>query len=149
MIDVRRAELSDAVTLVDFQLRLATETEDLMLDRDTVSKGVAGVFAKPERGTYWVAEHNTEVVGCLLAVPEWSDWRNSTVLWIHSLYVVPEARSKGVWRCLFDHLKILVGHHEDLVGLRLYVDKSNQKARDIYHHIGMDNDHYELFEWMK
>lgn len=149
MIDVRRATRDDAATIVSFQIQIARETEDLSLDPDTVHAGVHAVFDHPERGTYWVAEYNGQVVGGLLTVPEWSDWRNRTVLWIHSLYVTPEARGKGVWSCLYTHLKTEVEHNTHLAGLRLYVDKTNHRARDIYGHLGMDNNHYEMFEWMK
>jgi RimJ/RimL family protein N-acetyltransferase len=37
----------------------------------------------------------------------------------------------------------------DLKGLRLYVDKTNQRARNVYQRCGMSRDHYDLFEWMK
>ncbi|MFC1761486.1 GNAT family N-acetyltransferase [Planctomycetota bacterium] len=149
MICVRRADTSDASTIVNFQVQMAQETEGLTLNADTVTLGVKGLFQHPERGAYWVAEQDDRLVGCLLTIPEWSDWRNATVLWIHSLYVIPAARNQGVWRELYDHLKRLVITNDDYAGLRLYVDKTNQHAREIYGHLGMDNSHYELFEWMK
>lgn len=84
------------------------------------------VFDSPEKGKYFAAEDNGTVVGCLLTIPEWSDWRNGTVLWIHSVYVLPEYRSKGVFKMLYQNLVDLVNSPDnDLRGLRLYVDKSN------------------------
>lgn len=35
----------------------------------------------------------------LLVTFEWSDWRNAQYWWIQSLYVVPEHRRKGIFRC--------------------------------------------------
>ena len=149
MVKIRKANLSDSERIVELQLRMAKETEGLDLNRDVVSKGVCGVFQEPSRGTYWVVEEKGEVLGVLLAIPEWSDWRNGTVLWIHSLYVVPEARGRGVFKKLYLNLKEQVEKSPELVGLRLYVDKKNKSAKQIYEKLGMSKDHYELYEWLK
>jgi len=101
------------------------------------------------RGTYWVAEENGELLGMLLAIPEWSDWRNGTVLWIHSLYVVGRARRRGVFKKLYLNLKRQVERSPELVGLRLYVDKTNKPAQKVYERLGMNKHHYELYEWLK
>ena len=84
-----------------------------------------------------------------MAIPEWSDWRNGTVLWIHSLYVIPEVRRHGVFKKLYLNLKKQVEQSPELVGLRLYVDKQNNLAQTIYEKLGMSRDHYELYEWLK
>jgi ribosomal protein S18 acetylase RimI-like enzyme len=34
-------------------------------------------------------------------------------------------------------------------GIRLYVDKSNTRAQSVYSQLGMNGDHYQVFEWMK
>ncbi len=149
MIEIRKAKSVDTERIVELQLRMAKETEELDLNRDVVSKGVSGVFQEPARGTYWVAEEKGEVLGVLLAIPEWSDWRNGTVLWIHSLYVVPEARGRGVFKKLYLNLKEQVEKSPELVGVRLYVDKKNKSAKQIYEKLGMSRDHYELYEWLK
>ncbi len=149
MIKIRKAKSSDSERIVELQLKMAQETEGLDLNRDVVSKGVCGVFQEPARGTYWVAEEKGEILGVLLAIPEWSDWRNGTVLWIHSLYVVPEARGRGVFKKLYLNLKKQVERSPELVGLRLYVDKQNESAKKIYEKLGMSRDHYELYEWLK
>jgi len=149
VVKIRKANLSDSERIVELQLRMAKETEGLDLNRDVVSKGVCGVFQEPSRGTYWVVEEKGEVLGVLLAIPEWSDWRNGTVLWIHSLYVVPEARGRGVFKKLYLNLKEQVEKTPELVGLRLYVDKKNKSAQKIYEKLGMSKDHYELYEWLK
>ena len=149
MIEIRKAKSSDSERIVGLQLKMAQETEGLELNRDVVSKGVCGVFQEPARGTYWVVEEKGEILGVLLAIPEWSDWRNGTVLWIHSLYVVPEARGRGVFKRLYLNLKKQVEKSPELVGLRLYVDRQNKSAKKIYENLGMSRDHYELYEWLK
>ncbi|MHC4911565.1 MAG: GNAT family N-acetyltransferase [Planctomycetota bacterium] len=149
MVEVREGRLSDLERIVEFEVLMAEETEGLKLDKDVVTKGVRGVFEEPSRGTYWVAEENGEIVGVCMAIPEWSDWWNGTVLWIHSLYVVPEARGRGVFKKLYENLKKQVEQSEGLIGLRLYVDKKNALAQEVYERLGMSKDHYELYEWLK
>ncbi len=146
---VRSGRIGDLESIVGFQLQLAKETEDLDLDWETVRQGVQAVFENPSKGRYWIAEGSGEAVGGLLTVPEWSDWRNGTVLWIHSVYIVPAARRLGVFRALYSSLKARVEDSESLYGLRLYVDKNNVPAQQVYGALGMDGEHYRLFEWMK
>jgi GNAT superfamily N-acetyltransferase len=149
MIKIRKAKLGDSESIVELQLQMAQETEGLELNRDVVTKGVRGVFEEPARGTYWVAEEKDKILGVLLAIPEWSDWRNGTVLWIHSLYIVPEARMSGIFKKLYLNLKQQVMQSPELVGLRLYVDRQNKSAQRVYDKLGMNKDHYELYEWLK
>jgi GNAT superfamily N-acetyltransferase len=149
VIEIRKGRLSDLERIVELQLRMAQETEGLRLDRDVVSKGVQGVFQEPARGTYWVAEEKGELLGMLLAIPEWSDWRNGTVLWVHSLYVIGQARRRGVFKKLYLNLKKQVEQSPELMGLRLYVDKTNKPAQEVYEKLGMSKEHYELYEWLK
>lgn len=139
----------DLETLTDFQLRMARETEGLELDPGTVIRGVAAVLADPAKGSYWVAERDGRIVGSLLTTFEWSDWRNGTVLWIQSVYVVPGERGRGVYRALYEHLKRRVEDDPGLKGLRLYVDRRNAAAQEVYERLGMTREHYELFEWLK
>jgi GNAT superfamily N-acetyltransferase len=137
------------INISDFQVQMAWETEKLKLDPPTVLKGVSAVFDDPAKGKYWIAESEGRVVGCLLTIPEWSDWRNGTVLWIHSVYVQPDFRKFGVFKALYSHLKHLVESSSDLRGLRLYVDKTNLNAQKVYEALGMSGEHYHLFEWLK
>ena len=146
---VRPASPADAPRIVQFQVSMALETEDLALDPAIVASGVAAVFEDPAKGHYWVAERGSQVAGMLLTVREWSDWRNGTVLWVHSVYVDPPVRRSGVYRALYDHLRAIVDADEGLVGLRLYVDKRNTGAQDTYEALGMTREHYHLYEWMK
>jgi GNAT superfamily N-acetyltransferase len=136
-------------TIAEFQLKMAKETEDLKLDLETVLKGVTAVFDKPELGQYFVVSSNNSMVASLLITYEWSDWRNAMVWWIQSVYVAPEHRRKGVFSLMYSHVKSLVLKDEHTGGLRLYVDKVNKNAQKTYKNVGMNGEHYQLFEWMK
>ena len=146
---VRPARPADLPALVELQLAMAAETEDLALDRATVERGIAAVLADPGKGRYRVAEADGRIVGCLLTTPEWSDWRNGTVLWIQSVYVVPGARRRGIYRRLYEEVRAEVEAAPDLHGLRLYVDRRNAAAQRAYERLGMSREHYEMFEWLK
>lgn len=146
---IRQANEKDASAVVEFQLAMALETEQLQLDEPTVIKGVAAVFADSSKGTYYVAELDGQVIGSLLTTFEWSDWRNGTVLWIQSVYVRPEFRKKSVFSRLYKHIQNLVATNPDLRGIRLYADKTNISAHQVYEHLGMTAEHYQMFEWMK
>lgn len=147
-IRIRQAGAADVETIASFQCRLAAESEDLTLDLLTVRKGVRAVVNDPDKGRYWLAEVDGRCVACLMVLHEWSDWRNATVWWIHSLYVLPEFRRRGVLRALYGHLRSLVEADESLRGLRLYVEKDNRAAMAAYEALGMDGQHYRLYEWM-
>ncbi len=148
-IKIRPGLLFDINVIADYQIKMAFETESLKLDPPTVEKGVGAVFDDPSKGKYWLAEAEGKVVGCLLTVPEWSDWRNGTVLWIHSVYVHPDFRKHGVFKKLYSHLKEMVDQSRDLRGLRLYVEKTNDRAQKVYEALGMSGEHYHLYEWLK
>lgn len=148
-IKIRPGLLFDIEQIASFQISMALETENMKLDPQVVRLGVAAVIDDPSKGKYWLAECDGNVVGCLLTVPEWSDWRNGTVLWIHSVYISPEFRHKGIYKKLYEHIKDMVQSSPDLRGIRLYVDKTNINAQKVYQTLGMSNDHYSLFEWMK
>src|SRR2546425_10780884 len=81
-IYVRSAERDDAMTIADFNISMAMETEKLALDSKIIISGVYAVFVDPSRGQYLVAEIAGRIVGCLLITHEWSDWRNGNIWWI-------------------------------------------------------------------
>lgn len=148
-IQIKVATVDDRDDLVDFQIRLAMESEELALDRKIVTNGVVHLIENPILGQYLVAKDENENIACALITYEWSDWRNGLVLWIHSLYVLPEFRKKGVFRRIWAQVQQRALIDEKIKGVRLYVDSQNFMAKDVYHRIGMQTGHYELFEWMK
>lgn len=148
-IAIRPAVPEDAPALVEFQIRMARETEELELDPPTVTRGVQAVLDDPAKGRYWVADDGEHLLGSLMTTYEWSDWRNGTVLWVQSVYVPSERRGRGIYRRLYEHLRAQVLASPDLRGIRLYVDRRNLSAQQVYERLGMSREHYEMFEWMK
>jgi len=146
-IHYRGGGRDDANAIVDFQQAMARETEEVALDRDVVTRGVQAVFDDASRGRYFVAVAEGRVVASLLITYEWSDWRNGVVWWIQSVYVVPEFRKRGVYAGLYEHVKQTAD--ASVKGIRLYVDRRNTPAQEVYRRLGMNGEHYLVFEWMK
>ena len=146
---IREAKSSDVPSLLDFQLKMALETENMQLEILPLTRGVNKLFKDPVKGKYYVAEENGEVIGCLMTTFEWSDWRCGTILWIQSVYVPLPWRNKGVYRKMYEQLQALVMQDPDLKGIRLYVDKKNLAAQETYRKLNMNGEHYTVFEWMK
>ena len=149
MVQIRMATEENREIIAAFQAKMAQETENLTLDEATLNEGVMHVLRDAEKGKYFVAEEEGKVVASLLITYEWSDWRNKTVLWIQSVYVLPDYRKQGVFKNMYAHIKKWASEDNEVAGIRLYVDKTNLRAIDVYRKLGMDGEHYRLFEWMK
>ena len=145
-VRVRAARPEDLEVLVDFNCRLARETEDHELDPATVRRGLSRLFDNPAAGFYTVSELEGRVVGCLLITFEWSDWRDGWLWWIQSVYVEAAARRRGVFRRLFEHVREKAETDADVRGLRLYVERGNGRAQATYASMGMEEAPYKLFE---
>ncbi|HEY0178627.1 MAG TPA: GNAT family N-acetyltransferase [Dokdonella sp.] len=146
-ITVRDATPADLAFLADSNAAMALETEAKTLDRATLERGVAAVFARPERGFYLIAERAGRAVGCLMVTYEWSDWRCGTWWWLQSVYVVADARRSGAFRRLFHEIERRArSGADDVIGLRLYVEKSNLLAQATYAELGMTPTAYDVFE---
>jgi len=148
-IEIRKARREEISVISFFQIKMAKETEDIDLEKDVVFNGVTAVFDDESKGVYWVAEKGNEIIASMLMTPEWSDWRNKTVLWFQSVYVLKEYRGQGIFRLMYEKLAEIVNSDENIGGLRLYVDKRNVSAQKVYEKLGMDGEHYRFFEWMK
>ena len=78
---------------------------------------------------------------------EWSDWRNGMVWWIQSVHVDASARQQGIFRTLYRATREQA-RAAGARGLRLYVDTTNTRAQAVYSALGMNGDHYRVFEDM-
>jgi ribosomal protein S18 acetylase RimI-like enzyme len=145
-LTIRRATSADAAVVVEFNRRMAEETEGKTLDPNVLAAGVAAGLADPDKGWYFVAEEGGVVLGQLMITFEWSDWRNGWFWWIQSVYVRADARRRGIFRRLYDYVAQLARERPDVVGLRLYVEHHNHAAQHIYTHLGMNPAGYLVFE---
>jgi ribosomal protein S18 acetylase RimI-like enzyme len=146
MFVFRKGEAKDVETLVEFNCRLAQETESRCLDAETVRRGVLrGLMLAPEV-RYFVAEGNGRVIGQLMLTREWSDWRDGWMIWLQSVYVQAEFRGTGVFRRLLEYAIQDVSAAESAVNSRLYVEHDNMAAKAVYQKLGFVSAGYEVME---
>jgi len=145
-LHVRDASPDDAQTMSDFNSRMASETEDRLLDPELIDSGVAAILANSSKGRYWVAEADGNVVGQIMVSYEWSDWRNATLWWNGSVYVHEKYRRKGVFSTLYRHVESLARQDQEVCGLRLYVEQDNKRAQETYLKLGMVKPGYLVME---
>jgi GNAT superfamily N-acetyltransferase len=150
-VRIRDARRDDLAQIVDYNARLALETEHKTLDRSVLTPGVAAALADPDRLRYWVAEVEAGVgpalvVGQAAVCREWSDWRNGWIWWFQSVYVHPDYRSIGVFRQLHGQIRAEARRTPDVIGLRLYVEVANDRAQRVYQSLGMKPGGYDVYE---
>jgi len=148
MITIRKASPDDATAIIDFQQKMAWETEQMNLVPEIITRGVYAVFENPARGQYYVADNDGNVMASLLITYEWSDWRNAKVWWFQSVYVLPDFRRKGIFRSMYVFIRD-EAEKQGIAGLRLYVELNNTKAQATYEALGMSGAHYKMYEWMR
>ncbi|MFW5757288.1 MAG: GNAT family N-acetyltransferase [Bacteroidota bacterium] len=148
MITISKATLQHIHDIATFQVAMAKETENLNLQQDVVEKGVKYFFDHPETGFYLLACYNEKVVGSLLLQYEWSEWRNAKIIWVHSVFIQPQFRGKGIYKKMYHKVQEIAFQNPEIAGIRLYVDKTNAVAKKVYEKMGMSARHYDLYEWM-
>jgi len=147
-MNIRLARESDAAALVEFNQAMALETEGKTLDKQILQSGVESVFHDEKKGFYVVAEEDGRIIGGLMITFEWSDWRDGWFWWIQSVYILPEARGRGMYRLLYDFVKQAAREKRDVCGFRLYVEKENAHAQKVYEKLGMEATYYLMYEEM-
>ncbi len=148
-MNLRTANFKDTDSLVEFNQRMALETEGKRLDAQVLRSGVEAVLRDEKKGFYVVAQSGDEkIVGSLMITFEWSDWRGQWFWWIQSVYILPESRGKGIYRLLYEFVKNKAAEKADVCGFRLYVEKENTNAQNVYEKCGMEASHYLMYEEM-
>ncbi len=148
-IAIRSATPADEEIVVDFNCRLASESESKQLDRPTVQLGVRTILSNPQHGRYFLASVGDRIVGQMMHTWEWSDWRNGEIWWLQSVYVHPDFRRQGVFRSLIQHLQVEAAASPNVVGLRLYVEEHNTSAQATYERLGLKLAGYVVMEALK
>ena len=143
---VRDATLDDLPTIVDFNCRLAEETEHKRLDRETITRGVRRALTEPNLCRYFVAEMDGRVIGQAMITLELTDWRDGVLWWFQSVYVQADHRGGGVFRALFEHIGRTARNEPDVRGLRLYVERDNQRAQRVYEQLGLKPSGHLVYE---
>lgn len=148
-LTIRDAAPADRPAIVEFNRRLAVETENKTLDPAILNQGVARALEDPDRLRYWVAElalpEGSRIIGQTAVTREWSDWRDGWIWWLQSVYIDAEFRGRGVFKALYRHIQS-EAIRTNAVGLRLYVENGNHRALRTYQSLGMKPGGYSVLE---
>ena len=144
---IRDASTHDKAVIVEFNRRLAYETEGKHLDPEVLERGVDRALTDPDRLRYWVVEQDGDrsIIAQTAVSREWSDWRNGWIWWLQSVYVVAEHRRRGLLRSLYKHIRSQAEADPDVIGIRLYVEEANHRAKHTYEALGLKPGGYSVF----
>ncbi len=145
-LTIRRGTPADTAVIVEFNRRLAEESEGKTLDVPLLTRGVTAALADPNKGPYFLAQDGDEIVGQMQITFEFSDWRNGWFWWIQGVYVRADARRRGVFRALYEHVVAAARREPDVIGVRLYVENENHAAQQTYLRLGMKWSDYRVME---
>ena len=149
MLRIRKARLEDLDRIIEFNVKMAEETEGKILDKKVVRQGVRNVLNDEAKGFYLLSEYDRVrkvIAGQLMVTFEWSDWSNKNYWWIQSVYVDKEYRNKKVFSSLYGTVSKMALSERSVGGLRLYVDKNNDSAKLVYRSLGLKKTDYEIYE---
>ena len=142
---IRLANINDAEQIAKNNILLAEESENIKISHDITLSGVKALLSDIKKGFYIVAIEDNQIIGQLMITFEWSDWRNTNIWWLQSLYVKKNYRRKGVFKQLIDNIKKRAAQNNVEI-IRLYVYCENKKAKEVYKKINMEKKSYDIFE---
>lgn len=145
-IKVRIATRDDAQSIANFNVIFAKKITNKKLSLPTTVAGVHHVFQTFNNGFYLVAEENTKIVGATMITTEWSDWNNGLFYCIQSIYVDDNQDKDIIHDALFNKAKDLAKEHNEVCGLRVYVDELDEALKKQYENLGLKKTKYVLFE---
>ncbi|MEY4875982.1 MAG: hypothetical protein RL708_1131 [Bacteroidota bacterium] len=144
-MQTRLSTLADAPIIASFNKAMAFETEQKKLDNELALLGVENLMKQPQYGFYVVTEIDSEIISSLMITYEWSDWRNSLIWWIQSVYVKPEHRKQGAFKRMLVFVEQLA-KQQNINCIRLYMEKDNRTAHQVYLQNNFIETDYLMFE---
>jgi GNAT superfamily N-acetyltransferase len=140
---IRRATSDDAALLLTLVRALATyerAPDDVVA---TESDYVRALSASPPEMEAIVAEEDGDALGFALFFPTWSTWRGRPGIHLEDLFVVPEARGRGIGRSLLSRVAALAVER-GCARLEWQVLDWNEPALGFYRSLGARS----LDEWI-
>ncbi len=142
MLEIRFATAADAATLLHFIRALAEyerQPQAVQVDAPTL----AAQLGSPQPPFECLLAHETgRPLGIALFFHTYSTWRGKRGIWLEDLFVLPEARRRGVGRALLRRVAALAAQR-DCARLEWSVLEWNTSAIDFYR--GLDAE--LLSEW--
>ncbi len=140
-MQIRSATIDDADTLLTLVRSLA--------EYERAPNEVVATHADFERGLAQremealIADEGGRPIGFALFFPTWSTWRGKPGIHLEDLFVVPEARGRGIGKALLVHVAE-IARARGCARLEWQVLDWNEPARAFYRSLGAS----ELGEWI-
>ena len=144
-MDITIATVQDAQTISQNNIKMAKETEHIDLKPNISYDAVINLITDSTKGFYLVAKKDGDIIGQLMITYEWSDWRNTMIWWIQSVYISKSHRKQGVYTSLFSSVRTLAKKN-GISLIRLYVHNKNNPAIKTYQKLGMKQTSYIMYE---
>ena len=142
MLSIRLAAASDASLMLKFIRHLAEYEREPDAVIATEASLVRDGFGQQPKYRCLFAEWNGEPVGFALFHYNYSTWRGQPGLYLEDLFVLTEARGKGIGKALLQKLA-QIALEENCYGLRWMVLEWNAPALKFYESLGAEM----LGEW--
>ncbi|MCS7278581.1 MAG: GNAT family N-acetyltransferase [Thermodesulfobacteriaceae bacterium] len=134
-MQIRRALLEDREKFVKAYLLAYKELSDYKYRSSKEIKNYFNWLYKRDREGFWVAEEQNEVLGFVASDANWIGVEGEEVLEIHELFVIPEARNKGIGKKLLEKA-LKYGKEKDKKLVELWVGEKNFQAINFYKSLG-------------
>ena len=133
----RLATKEDIEVLAQNTNTIAWETEQIECDLEFIKSNLDIGLDYPENIFYFVAERKSDnqVIASLGNTMEYNIIDGGSYAWFQSVCVQKEHRGKKIFRNLFEAAKKLA-LETNCLGMKLYVEKENHRARAIYKKYG-------------
>lgn len=104
------------------------------VDQSRFEFNVKFILSHPSCGRIFLFTEDSSVRGYAILIPYWSNEFGGNLVFVDELYVVPEARNRGIGRLFFTFLDKV--RPFDAVALALEVSPTNEGARRLYESLG-------------
>jgi ribosomal protein S18 acetylase RimI-like enzyme len=131
-------DLKHQEQLVDMMRGLYSEDKGASaVDQSRFPLNIAFLIVQPSRGRIVLFSEAGLLRGYALLIPYWSNELGGTLLFVDEIFVIPEARNKGIGKSFFRSLE--EQRPFDAVAISLEVSPSNAAARRLYESLGFSH----------
>jgi ribosomal protein S18 acetylase RimI-like enzyme len=150
-IILREATQSEFDVVVAFEQDLAMETEGKRIDDMCLARGVRGPLERPHLARFLLGHlpGQSDPVGYVALMKQWCEWRGAFMHYILSAHVSKSARRIGAFKQMFQSVQSIAANDHLSCGIRLNVERANERAQIAYQRLGMHIEDYDMYAWYK
>jgi GNAT superfamily N-acetyltransferase len=116
------------------QVLYAEDKSEFPVDQSRFAINVGTLVGMPSAGRIVLFRQGEHLCGYALLIPYWSNEFGGNVLFVDEMFVIPEARNRGIGRSFFKFLD--QARPFEAVALALEVSPGNSGALGLYESIG-------------